>query len=831
MAVITTSLVCDLQEVVKVTYLSGNLFSQDNQANVINVTVLDGGQPATISGTVTASIIRQDGGTVAATGGTITDNVVSITLPAAAYTVPGVVSIAVKLTTSGVITTLAAVVVTVYQSSTDTVVDPGTIIPSVQALISQIDAAVASIPADYSALWATIAPAFSTSATYSAGQYVTYNGGLYRFNTIHTGAWVAGDVTAVNIGGELTALKSALEAVDKTFSNEDHIVNFGYDTCIDVDPSGGTGASAIGVSQRRNLFVLNTTSSPSKAVRIKLNDGIIRTTDNEMVNSWSGISLKDGHMYRVSCIPVSGTSNLEVPNAISVYHTGTHSTIGYRQDINGAYTRLFKYTGTPVNIVWAIESGATYSNYTAYVVLKDITENVDYNLDEADTKFSLATKLVNYNYDVATMVNPDSSASHDSVRRLGVYRYKTSILLNGGNVSTNVYMRISDTIARTTSSTSVDDWTGITLKNGMRYRITARKVSGEMSGTEIIGISVYKTGEHSSIGRSARSGDIYYREFTCPNTNINIVMFIPSGVTFTNAKYVVILEELYVETNGRGAISYYTGESVNMMKRVSCEKYMTISTETSNGRQGATTYGDYLFVAYNKMPMISVYNFKTRSHVNNITFTPVDTYHCNNMNFGNEKYDADDAFPLLYVSQENIDEHKALVFRITESGGVFSATLVQTITYPDPATVSAYYGNCFIDTLNSLIFIEGYTQDSYSAGEKRTLRIMGYTLPALSDGDVTLNANDAIQNFTMTSIPTSVQGGFITGDKIIQAFGNPSNIPEIYLAQISLSSERFVTKVELNGIGITTEPEAVFVYEGHIYVFMQDRTIYKLYFD
>ena len=211
MAVITTNLTCELKDTVKVQYLEGNLFSQDNQANVINVTVLDGGEPASISGTVTANIIRQDGGTVTATGGTITGNVASITLPAAAYIVPGIVSIAVKLTTSGVITTLAAVVANVYQSSTDTAVDPGTIIPSITALQSQIEAAVASIPADYSSLWSSLAPAFDSSASYVAGQYVTYDGGFYRFGTAHSGSWVAGDAIPVTVGGDVNALKSSVE--------------------------------------------------------------------------------------------------------------------------------------------------------------------------------------------------------------------------------------------------------------------------------------------------------------------------------------------------------------------------------------------------------------------------------------------------------------------------------------------------------------------------------------------------------------------------------------------------------------------------------------------
>ena len=222
MAVIQSNFTCDLQKPVKVQYLDGNLFSQDNQANQFNIAVVDGGEAATITGSVSADVIRADGGTVAVTGGTISGNVASISFPSAVYAIPGVVSIVVKLTASSVVTTICAVVANVYKSSTETAVDPGTIIPSITTLISAIEAAVASIPADYSSLWTSLAPAFSSSASYTAGQYVTYNGGLYRFNTAHSGSWVAGDVTAVNLGGEVSSLKSALTEVNSTFSRIEH---------------------------------------------------------------------------------------------------------------------------------------------------------------------------------------------------------------------------------------------------------------------------------------------------------------------------------------------------------------------------------------------------------------------------------------------------------------------------------------------------------------------------------------------------------------------------------------------------------------------------------
>ena len=209
MAQIETWFEQDIQKAVKVTYLDGNVFSADNEGNKVGVRVYSGGEPVTITGNISANVIRPDGTTVAVTGAS-SGNEAWIVMPQAAYAVPGIISIIIKNTVSSTVTTLCAVVATVYESTTSTVVDPGTIIPSIQTLITSIETAVASIPADYSALWTKLAPAFSSSTSYKAGQYVTYNSGLYRFNVDHSGSWVAADVTAVNIGGEIFDVNSAL---------------------------------------------------------------------------------------------------------------------------------------------------------------------------------------------------------------------------------------------------------------------------------------------------------------------------------------------------------------------------------------------------------------------------------------------------------------------------------------------------------------------------------------------------------------------------------------------------------------------------------------------
>lgn len=138
----------DLKQPVKVHYLHGNVFSQDNQGNILGVNVFDDGSPASLSGTVSAYIVRSDGATVPATG-TLSGNKASVALPEAAYAIPGIISIVMKLTAGAVVVTLLAVVATVYASSTDAAVDPGSIIPSIEDLIEAINEAVESVPQEY----------------------------------------------------------------------------------------------------------------------------------------------------------------------------------------------------------------------------------------------------------------------------------------------------------------------------------------------------------------------------------------------------------------------------------------------------------------------------------------------------------------------------------------------------------------------------------------------------------------------------------------------------------------------------------------------------------
>lgn len=189
------------------------VFNADDLSNVITVELLENGEPATVSGTVVGSCICPDGATVPITNGSIggeNNNKVSITLTGDCFALPGQIGVGIQLVTGAVKTTVLKAVYNVEQFDTETVVDPGSrITADVSALVTAIETARASIPADYTDLMAAVAPTFSTSATYAAGQYVWYNGKLYRFSAAHTGAWNASHAALADIGTGLYNLIKA----------------------------------------------------------------------------------------------------------------------------------------------------------------------------------------------------------------------------------------------------------------------------------------------------------------------------------------------------------------------------------------------------------------------------------------------------------------------------------------------------------------------------------------------------------------------------------------------------------------------------------------------
>lgn len=93
-------------------------FTGDDGANLIGVTVTDGGNAVSLTGDITANVIRADGETITVAG-TKDSNRAWIILPDDAYEVEGGITVAISETVNSAKTTLAVCIGTVRKAMTD----------------------------------------------------------------------------------------------------------------------------------------------------------------------------------------------------------------------------------------------------------------------------------------------------------------------------------------------------------------------------------------------------------------------------------------------------------------------------------------------------------------------------------------------------------------------------------------------------------------------------------------------------------------------------------------------------------------------------------------
>lgn len=128
----------DLSKGVQVTPMGHLLFTGDKYGDVYHVKVLDGGKAVDLSGAaVNAYMLRSDHVTVTLTG-KVENGEAVVTLDAACYAVTGRAVLVIKMAQGESITTIFAVECAVMRSSSDTIADPGGVIPSLEELLAQI---------------------------------------------------------------------------------------------------------------------------------------------------------------------------------------------------------------------------------------------------------------------------------------------------------------------------------------------------------------------------------------------------------------------------------------------------------------------------------------------------------------------------------------------------------------------------------------------------------------------------------------------------------------------------------------------------------------------
>ena len=348
-------------------FLENTIGSGDELANRFGVRVFRNGVPEDVGGTCIGLFIRADGGTVTISSGTVSGNVAYVTLPEACYAVEGNFTLAIKCQGGGVTGTLRIVDGVVSRTSTSAAVDPGNIIPSVEDLIEAIDTAIASIPADYSDLWETIAPNVDPESEdgYKAGQYVTYNGGLYRFKVDHTGSWNSAKVEAVSVGGELEKLDDTAHHISPkqlAFSVINKNLFDPYTLKKGIQISLGSGHADVENEHYDSSDFIPVESGTAYVIRYQSylffydeNKNYVSTDSNTYQNNYTFTPSQDGYV-RFSNNIDSDTNRNNTEHNIVAKATDYYRTMPFEYDFDENFVGVSKYI-RPLNLIESLENG------------------------------------------------------------------------------------------------------------------------------------------------------------------------------------------------------------------------------------------------------------------------------------------------------------------------------------------------------------------------------------------------------------------------------------------------------------------------------------------
>lgn len=291
----------------------------------------------------------------------------------------------------------------------------------------------------------------------------------------------------------------------------------------------------------------------------------------------------------------------------------------------------------------------------------------------------------------------------------------------------------------------------------------------------------------------------------------------------------VLGEAVFASNIPSGLTKYdYNGVLVETKKKTHKVARQNVSKISSISCQGGDCFGDYLFMFTENNTTCWIFNLATQTAVQTITIPAdqrgfVSNCHCNTVNFGTEYYDANDPFPLIYVSTGYNDGATSgvLVYRIvatTESDvTTYSLVLVQTIKIPGTSWTEFIVGDdncCYI---------------KYEGGT--CLRYYKMTMPKLSDGDITLDLSTALEllDFSKQAFSSPNQQHIYFNGKLYVISGAAG--AGLFFV-LDLATRTREALVDLNSIGLTSEPEACFFWDNKLCIaFRSNANIQALYFE
>ena len=351
----------------------------DNESHTFTVQVYDSRNPEAglLAGTVAGVVVRPDGATVPLTG-TKGEETVDVTLPDGStaqatecsmtliqgcFAYAGQITIVIRLVDGEAQTAVFVARGTVTTSLTDTVVDPGEVVPDIATLLAAVEACEEA----------------TAAAQEAADHAVQYDAAQTLTDAQKTQA-------RTNIGAagtdEITSLDGRVNAVHS-------MVDYGYSEVKDV-----TGFKRIGTQ----IIVNNTWSSNSGPIAFKLNGAFASGTSTSAIAGFTNpIKLTVGRKYRWQIQQISGTvangSDVSTPKLAypAVYTSGSSTLVVAYADVQkikeGHYAADFVYTsemdtagGAQLCLGIRRNAGAKVGNLVCQMTLEDITTAGDANI-------------------------------------------------------------------------------------------------------------------------------------------------------------------------------------------------------------------------------------------------------------------------------------------------------------------------------------------------------------------------------------------------------------------------------------------------------------------
>lgn len=283
----------------------------------------------------------------------------------------------------------------------------------------------------------------------------------------------------------------------------------------------------------------------------------------------------------------------------------------------------------------------------------------------------------------------------------------------------------------------------------------------------------------------------------------------------------------------------YFGSKINFNKKFHYN--ITSWLSMSVAHQSGASFGDYYFMLTNLMANVYIYNLATKTRI--YTWTNPETlssiYHCNQCNFSTLYYDANDPFPILYVSVKeqtsgqyngrcSIEAYRIIATMQDDEYTSFDFVKVQTIYLPLPTEDNSMNdaGVAIDRDRNRMVIYSKVSVNGYWFATK----ITEFNIPSLSNNVVDLTDAQRLIHYNINAESRAAQGGVIHNCKLYYGRGY-ANVGHIELDAIDLISKSLLADIDLYANGFTAEPEGAFIYNDELYISTNNNAIFKVEFE